>query len=123
MSITVGEGPGLCRIRRPGPERVVLPRVYHVTPRWRGRGIGHAWCSSPLLDRPVAEVAPHVDRIVSCVDQGDLPARRVHRTAGFAFTGTTIPGSAGPQDVMVHPLATTNPFRAAHAAPTNGEPQ
>lgn len=105
------------------PEHAVLLRAYYVTPPWQGRGVAKTSCSSPLLDRLVAEVAPHADEIVLCVHQSNLPAQSTYRAAGFAFTGITVPGGVGPQDVMGRSLNTTNTPRAAHAAPKNGEPQ
>lgn len=88
------------------PERAVLLRAFYVTPRWQGRGVGRASCSSPLLDRLAVEVAPHAERIVLCVGQSNLPAQRVYCAAGFGFTGHVIPGKTGPEDVMSRPLDT-----------------
>ncbi|MGW5878208.1 GNAT family N-acetyltransferase [Nocardiopsis terrae] len=88
------------------PERAVLLRAYYVTPQWQGRGVGRTSCSPPLLDGLAVEVAPHAEEIVLCVNQSNLPAQRVYRAAGFGFTGNTVPGDAGPQDVMSRPLYT-----------------
>lgn len=94
------------------PEHAVLLRAYYVTPQWQGRGIGQTSCSAPLLDRLAAAVAPHADTIVLCVNQANQPAQRVYKAAGFEFAGHTVPGNAGPQDVMSRPLDTGN-----HPAP------
>ena len=91
------------------PERAVLLRAYYVTPQWQGRGIGRASCSAPLLDGLAEEVAPHADEIVLCVNQANQPAQRVYKASGFDFTGTVVPGNAGPQEVMARPLQTTTP--------------
>ena len=100
------------------PERAVLMRAYYVTPQWQGRGVGRASCSAPLLDQLAAEVAPHAERIVLCVNQANQPAQNAYRAAGFGFTGKVVPGSAGPQDVMARPLSPPNSTRA----PASPEP-
>ncbi|MEU3016841.1 GNAT family N-acetyltransferase [Nocardiopsis sp. NPDC007018] len=86
------------------PERAVLLRAYYVTSQWQGRGVGRASCSAPLLDGLVREVAPHAREVVLCVNRGNLPAQRVYKASGFDFTGTVVPGDAGPQEVMSRPL-------------------
>lgn len=86
------------------PERAVLLRAYYVTPQWQGRGVGRASCAPPLLDRLASTAAPHAEEIVLCVNRANLSAQRVYTAAGFAFTGTTVPGDAGPQHVMTRPL-------------------
>lgn len=86
------------------PERAVLMRAYYVTPQWQGRGIGRTSCAPPLLDRPASTIAPRAEKIVLCVNRDNLSAQRVYTAAGFAFTGTTVPGNAGPQYVMARPL-------------------
>ncbi|WP_017588872.1 GNAT family N-acetyltransferase [Nocardiopsis ganjiahuensis] len=91
------------------PERAVLLRAYYVTPQWQGRGVGRASCSAPLLDGLAEEVAPHADTIVLCVNQANQPAQRVYKASGFDFTGTVVPGSAGPQEVMARPLHPGSP--------------
>ncbi|GAA1079279.1 GNAT family N-acetyltransferase [Nocardiopsis metallicus] len=107
------------------PERAVLMRAYYVTPQWQGRGVGRASCSAPLLDRLAAEVAPHAELIVLCVNQANQQAQRAYRAAGFDFTGKVVPGTAGPQDVMARPLGPPTETRA-HATPepaTHPEPR
>lgn len=88
------------------PERAVLLRAYYVTPQWQGRGVGRASCSAPLLDALAREVAPHAEEIVLCVNQANQTAQRVYKASGFDFTGTVVPGGAGPQEVMSRPLET-----------------
>ena len=90
------------------PERAVLLRAYYVTPQWQGRGVARTSCSPPWLDRLAARIAPHADRIVLCVHQANLPAQHAYRAAGFGFTGRTVPGGVGPQDVMSRPLEIRN---------------
>ncbi|WP_306366779.1 GNAT family N-acetyltransferase [Nocardiopsis sp. CC223A] len=103
-------------IRTPGmvenPQRAVLLRAYYVTPQWQGRGLGRASCAAPLLDRLITEAAPHADRVVLCVNEGNHTARRAYEAAGYTATGHIVPGDAGPQHVMSRPLHT-----GAHPAP------
>lgn len=92
------------------PEDAVLVRAFYLTTPWQGRGIGRAACSSPLLDRLVAGVAPYAERIVLCVDRENVPARRAYRAVGFVPTGNVVPGRSGLEDVMVRPLDTRDHF-------------
>lgn len=94
------------------PQRAVLLRAYYLTPQWQGRGLGRAACSAPLLDRLVAEVAPHAAEVVLCVNTANPGARRAYEAAGYTDTGRVLPGDAGPQHVMSRPLHT-----GAHPAP------
>lgn len=86
------------------PERAVLLRAYYVTPQWQGRGVGRTSCAPPLLDRSASTIAPRAEEIVLCVNRANIRAQRAYTAAGFAFTGNTVPGNAGPQYVMARPL-------------------
>lgn len=89
----------------PDPARAVLLRAFHVTTAWQGRGVGRAACSPPSLDRLVAEVAPHADTLVLCVDEANHAAARVYRRAGFSFTGHRRLDEVGrAQSVMTRPV-------------------
>lgn len=82
----------------------MLLRAYYVTPQWQGRGVGRTSCAPPLLDRSASTIAPRAEEIVLCVNRANIRAQRAYTAAGFAFTGNTVPGNAGPQYVMARPL-------------------
>ena len=90
------------------PSETVLLRAFYIEPYWQGHGIGRAACRA--LDDLVPDVLPWARWVLLTVNEGNEPAIRAYRAAGFRDTGRRYHGGAqGPQLVLVRPVSITPP--------------